>query len=207
VGISRSDTFVIVIHWKWGTGTSLILNLIVGQICEFMTQRNQVRKNSRFALFRTQPAFWPFKVNAKIRYDFEVPEDEIADHSSTACSQTGARLRAAQRSSSRSLLRAILPAQAHRKAHLTVIGGQSFKDYQRYVVDLDGSDVDVPAGIEVKQALACRRWAKRTTGTDQALPMGCVWLLRRVHVVPGLTLNLNGFLTLLLVLFLIGMSG
>lgn len=41
-------------------------------------------------------------------------------------------------------------AQGHRRARITVVGTQTVKDNLPYVLDLDGLEVDIPAGTEVK---------------------------------------------------------
>ena len=41
-------------------------------------------------------------------------------------------------------------AQSHRKARITVVGTQGFKDNLPFIMDLDGLEVDIPAGTEVK---------------------------------------------------------
>jgi hypothetical protein len=61
-------------------------------------------------------------------------------------------------------------AQARRKAHITAVGVQKYKGNVPYIGDLDGLDVDLPSGGEIKGFSCVRATAEDFNGENKAVP-------------------------------------
>jgi hypothetical protein len=61
-------------------------------------------------------------------------------------------------------------AQAHRKAHITAIPVQGMQDNVPYIIDIDGKDVDLPPGQDVKGFSCVPAAATNFNGREKTVP-------------------------------------